>query len=108
MVTSFFNFKWDGNFNIYQATSAISQNSKDNEILPRKTIDNLIREEVTQALGLGNDSDKYMWSIFQQKNSFANQYFLPIDRRIIRLLYQPEVIPGMGVYPVSQVIEIIK
>jgi len=113
----FFYFEFDGNSNIYQAISAVSRESpRNNEILPRKTIDKLIREEVTQALGLANDSDKYKWSIFQQNkwimskqnNSFYNLHFLPIDRRIIRLLYQPEVKPYMSISQVKEVIEVIK
>ena len=104
-----FYFMPDINSNIYQAVSAVSrENQYNNEILPRKTIDKLIREEMTQALGLANDSYKYPLSIFQQNNSFANQYFLPIDKKIIRLLYQPEVRPGMGIDQVRELIEVIK
>lgn len=46
----------------------------------------LLREELTQALGLFNDSYKYENSIFQQDWTETNEY-APIDRRLIRMLY---------------------
>ncbi len=46
----------------------------------------LLREELTQALGLFNDSYKYKNSIFQQKWTETTEY-APIDIKLIEMLY---------------------
>lgn len=53
----------------------------------------LLREELTQSLGLARDSSKYPDSIFQQNWTLTTSY-APIDKEIIRLLYHPNVISG--------------
>jgi len=55
----------------------------------------LVREEVTQAFGLMNDSFRYDASIFQQSWTAVNDY-AAIDEVIIAMLYRREVLPGMG------------
>jgi hypothetical protein len=57
--------------------------------------DHVIREEVTQMLGLLQDSDVYAESIFYRAYSEVTGY-LPIDRVVIELLYRPELSAGMG------------
>ncbi len=54
----------------------------------------VLREEFTQALGLMNDSYKYKNSIFQQDWTSVNEY-MPIDRKIIQLLYDSRIKAGM-------------
>lgn len=54
----------------------------------------LIREELTQALGLMNDSDRYPDSIFYGPWTQTTQYS-DLDAAIIGLLYHPTVQPGM-------------
>lgn len=54
----------------------------------------VIREELTQSLGLLNDSYKEPKSIFYNGMSFTSQY-APIDIKSIALLYNPTVSPGM-------------
>ena len=46
----------------------------------------LLREELTQSLGLINDSYKYENSIFQQKWTETNEY-APIDIKMVEMLY---------------------
>lgn len=46
----------------------------------------LLREELTQSLGLTNDSYKYENSIFQQRWTETTEY-APIDIRLIEMLY---------------------
>ena len=46
----------------------------------------LLREELTQSLGLKNDSYKYENSIFQQKWTEVTEY-APIDIKVIEMLY---------------------
>lgn len=53
-----------------------------------------IREEVTQMLGLMVDSHAYPYSIFSQGPEAVTEY-AGIDRKVIEMLYRPEVRPGM-------------
>ncbi|BAY59276.1 hypothetical protein NIES2135_61530 (plasmid) [Leptolyngbya boryana NIES-2135] len=64
----------------------------------------LIREEVTQALGLARDSDRYKDSIFTQQWTKTQQYS-PIDKAVIRLLYDERIKPGMTIEQVTQALK---
>ena len=55
----------------------------------------LLREELTQSLGLAKDSPLYMESIFQSEWTTTNEY-APIDKDLIRLLYHPEMSAGLN------------
>lgn len=55
----------------------------------------LIREELTQALGLLQDSYRYPDSIFYQGWTDTTAY-TPLDRRVIQLLYSSMIQPGMS------------
>ncbi len=66
----------------------------------------LLREELTQALGLAKDSNKYVSSIFQQAWTTVTSYS-PIDRELIRLLYHPRVKPGMDAAEVTTALRTI-
>lgn len=55
----------------------------------------LIREELTQSLGLANDSHRYANSIFYQEWSTVTEY-APVDRAVIEILYRPEITVGMA------------
>ena len=63
----------------------------------------LLREELTQALGLMNDSFTYENSIFYQKWSCVTDY-APIDGAIIQYLLNPEITPGMTKDAVREVL----
>lgn len=54
----------------------------------------LIREELTQILGLFKDSWQHQDSIFYQGWTSTQEYS-PLDREIIRLLYSPRLETGM-------------
>lgn len=54
----------------------------------------LIREELTQSLGLMQDSYRYPDSIFYQAWTDPTQYS-SIDQAVISMLYRPEIRPGM-------------
>ncbi|TFB14266.1 DUF2927 domain-containing protein [Filobacillus milosensis] len=55
-----------------------------------------IREEMTQVLGLGNDSTKYKNSIFYETEAEVNnQDFSKLDKKVIEILYRPDVKVGM-------------
>jgi uncharacterized protein YejL (UPF0352 family) len=55
----------------------------------------VLREELTQSLGLGRDSDLFPGSIFQASFSTPTS-FSQIDRDIIRLLYHPQMSVGLS------------
>ena len=80
---------WDGEGVIDRATVLISTT----EVEPVFQT-HLIREELTQALGLLNDSWDYPDSIFYQGWTSVQEY-TPLDVDIIEMLYEPAVIPGM-------------
>jgi hypothetical protein len=54
----------------------------------------LLREELTQSLGLARDSPLYDDSIFQRAWTLVTTY-APIDRDLIRLLYHPAMPAGI-------------
>lgn len=54
----------------------------------------LIREELTQSLGLLKDSQRYPESIFYALPTLIHSY-ASIDRAVIEMLYRPELAPGM-------------
>jgi hypothetical protein len=55
----------------------------------------LLREELTQSLGLANDSFLYPESIFQQDFATKVTEYAKIDKDLIRLLYHPEMENGL-------------
>ncbi|MEM6403040.1 MAG: DUF2927 domain-containing protein [Cyanobacteria bacterium P01_D01_bin.116] len=78
------------NANILVATTGINQKERSH----------LIREELTQSLGLLRDSYKYKNSIFYQPWTDTNQYS-QLDKTLIQILYRPEIRPGMTKSQVS-------
>ena len=62
----------------------------------------LIREELTQSLGLFKDSWEHSDSIFYEGWTTTDKYG-PLDEATIRLLYQPQLEPGMNL---SQVLSL--
>ena len=63
----------------------------------------LLREELTQSLGMGKDSPEYAESIFQSAWTTTTAY-APIDKDVIRLLYHPEVDVGLNASEVENVL----
>ena len=55
----------------------------------------LLREELTQSLGFGNDIPYYPNSIFYEQPSRVTSYNIN-DKEIIRLLYHPQMIAGLS------------
>lgn len=68
--------------------------TQDKKVSP-KAQKHLLREELTQLLGLPNDSPRYPKSIFYQPWSLTTQY-TPIDRFLIALLYHPALSVGLS------------
>ena len=86
----FFRNWWDADGTIKRGIVVIGTDKID-----QKLRNHLIREEVTQMLGLMNDSPRYPESIFYQGQTTPTA-LSPIDKELIRFLYQPEIKPGMA------------
>lgn len=56
----------------------------------------LLREELTQSLGLAKDADLYPASIFQAAFSTKTTQYAAIDKELIRLLYHPQMKVGLN------------
>jgi hypothetical protein len=54
----------------------------------------LLREELTQSLGLAKDSNRYPDSIFQASWTATTEYS-DIDKDVVRLLYHPAMLAGL-------------
>jgi hypothetical protein len=93
-VPTNYGFFWalwhDDNFVIYDASILIS--SAD---ITQKERSHLIREELTQSIGLMNDSNRFEDSIFYQEWTDVIEYS-EIDKAVIKLLYLKRVKPGMS------------
>ncbi|GEM_PF-2506744 len=65
--------------------------------------DHVIREEITQALGILKDSWNYPSSIFYQGWTAPTEYD-PIDEAVIKMLYSPNIRPGMSAAEVEAIL----
>lgn len=85
----FFSVWWDVQQYINRAVVLISTD------INQDLRDHLIREEVTQSLGIGRDSPRYPESAFYSRFSLTNT-FASIDEAVVELLYRPEIAVGMN------------
>ena len=74
---------------LYKAFICIDYNIDDTRKL------HLLREELTQSMGLRQDSDLYTDSIFQQNPQYTPIEYSNIDKEVIQLLYNNKLRPGM-------------
>jgi hypothetical protein len=82
---------WDGEGRIYSGRVLISTTG----LTPQERA-HVIREELTQGLGLLNDSWLYPDSVFYQGWTEVGQY-APLDRLVIEMLYRPDLEAGMSI-----------
>lgn len=82
---------WDADGAVYRGRVLISTTG----VTPAERA-HLIREEITQSLGLLNDSWLYPDSIFYQGWTDTTRY-TRLDRLVIEMLYRPELSPGMSI-----------
>lgn len=85
----YFNCKWRDDV-IYECTICVATD----DVLLKEERTHMIREEITQSLGLMNDSLKYRDSIFYQGWTQTQRYS-EIDRKMIEILYSDYITPGM-------------
>ena len=71
--------------------------------IPLRYQKHILREELTQSLGLPNDIDIYANSIFYKKWSDIQAYS-NLDIEVIRLLYHPRMRPNIGPASVSTIL----
>lgn len=81
---------WNDNV-IYKANICIATD----KYISQEIRSHNIREQLASSLGLLNDSWKYKDSIFYQGYS-ETQYFTEIDQKIIIILYEDKIKPGMS------------
>ena len=84
-----FNIFWDSTDRIY-AGSMYVDIDRASDIEEK----HLLREELTQSLGLAKDSSRYPESIFQMNWTTTTAY-ARMDKELIRLLYHPEMETGV-------------
>jgi len=65
----------------------------------------LLREELTQSLGIPKDSERYRESIFQQSYSTKTTNYAQIDEDLIRLLYHPMMRTNLSEFQVGEVLK---
>jgi hypothetical protein len=87
---------WNFTGEIYRARVVIAADR-----VSQKHRSHLIREELTQILGLMNDSMRHKDSIFYQQHSLTDK-FSPIDRSLIKMLYDKEILPGMTDFEIRE------
>lgn len=85
----FFVTRWDNRGIINRANVLITTTG-----VTQKERSHLIREELTQALGLMRDSYRYADSMFYQPWTDTPR-FSNLDRALIQMLYLPQIKPGM-------------
>lgn len=84
-----FNIFWNASNQIYSGSMYV-----DTERASDAEERHLLREELTQSLGLAKDSKRYPDSIFQTDWTTTGTY-ADIDRDLIRLLYHPDMETGI-------------
>ena len=85
----FFWVNWTGGGEIFRSNILITTEG----ITPQERA-HLIREELTQSLGLMRDSNRYPDSIFFQGWTDVTRY-TDLDKAVIEMLYRPEIRPNM-------------
>ncbi len=94
----FFWLTWDTSGWIQHANILIASD------VSQKLRNHLLREELTQSLGLMNDSSQFQHSIFYGGQSYDTTY-LPIDRQLIAILYQNDIQPKMTLSEIDAIID---
>ena len=56
----------------------------------------ILREELTQSMGLMKDSFKYKDSVFQENHEYQPVQYSLMDREVLKILYDKRIHPGMN------------
>lgn len=96
----YFNFDWNEENYFYTASIFI-----DTQHPKYKNQLHLIREELTQSLGLAQDSYRFSDSIFQQNYNTDVTEFSNHDKVLIKLLYHPKMKTGLDETTVDPILD---
>lgn len=96
---SYYCFYNDNNQVLTNVTMFVDMHNSPSDVVRR----HLLREKLTQTLGLLGYSEQYDDSIFYWKRSEVTSYS-DIDRLVIKLLYRPEIKAGMDKSDAKKVI----
>lgn len=99
--SGYFSIWFDGEDAIYQSVVLVSTDG-----VSQEARSHIIREEVTQMLGLGKDSWTYPGSIFYQGWTTTPGYE-PVDEAIIEMLYRPQLEKGLEYRPAVDILRIL-
>ena len=91
---------WNANNEIYQGSMYVDIERTGDQDAQK----HLLREELTQSLGLLNDSYTYSDSIFYQDWTQTTEYS-EIDKQVIKVLYSKKIKPGMTKQEVNHVVK---
>jgi hypothetical protein len=80
------------NEEIYHANILI-----DSDSITQATRNAIIQEEITQSLGLMNTSSRFPDSLFNDDKLTTGHGLSDMDRKLVGMLYQPDIKPGMSV-----------
>lgn len=93
-----FSVYWDRNNNLNRGHMYVDTHRAEGDAQRH-----LLREELTQSLGLARDATDYPESIFQSSWTTTTSY-APIDQELIRLLYHPKIKSGLDEMETDQVL----
>jgi len=96
--SGFFWAWWDGSGNLYKARVLIAA-----EGITQDERSHLLWEELTQVLGIMNDSYEYAESIFYQEWTDV-QGLSEIDKAVVKILYDPRIKSGMSMEEVTEIL----
>jgi hypothetical protein len=94
-----FSVYWNGADQLYKGNMYVD-NTRANTAEQK----HLLREELTQSLGLAKDSFRYPESMFQQNWTTTTEY-AEIDKDLIRLLYHPDMQISLNKAQVEELLE---
>ncbi len=90
---------WNDKFQIEKGSMYVDITKVDTQISAR----HILREELTQSLGLMNESDTYRTSIFYNGWSTTTAFSI-IDREVIKILYNNKIREGMTKNEVREIL----
>ena len=80
----------------------------DNSIQPQSQRNHLLREELTQSLGIMKDSNSYTDSVFHDSYSSTPTEFSELDKQVIQILYDNRISAGMNLNDILHNLEVNK
>lgn len=83
---------WNGNNELYRMATYVDMYRTESETVRK----HLLREELTQSLGLARDSDRFSDSIYNSSYDVKVTQYSKVDKQIIQLLYHPEIETGLN------------